>query len=1108
MLEKDKSAMKIRTFIILCLLQYLLPQLTLAQAYPFRNYTIEDGLVQSSVSAMLQDSYGYVWLGTETGMSKFDGINFTNYTEDTGFSDNAVYTIFEDSNNDLWFGSNGDGVFYFNDGQFTNFTIQDGLASNRVFEITEDSKGTVWIGTYEGVSAYKNSEFINYTTEDGLAQNWVREILEDNQGNLWIGTDNGVSLYKNGKFKSYDETDGLSNNRVFSLVEDRKGDLWIGTFRGLSRFKDGSFTNYLHEQGIIHDIRIDSKGRFLFATSDGVHVFANNRFRNFTSKGVLSGVEVQSILEDREGNLWFGTSFGVSVLSSEKFLNFTAEHGLIDNQVWAISEDRSGAMWFATNGGLSVMNNGEFISYTNESGLIGDVALALLHDREGDTWIGTSNGLSRLHDGTFFNYTPEDSLGGRVVVSIIEDKEGTPWFATYSGGASYYKNGEFFNYSAENGLYNSIESIFEDSQGVLWFGTKGGGFYSFRDSKFDSYTEDHGLIGNHVLSIAEDQKGQLWIGTTKGLSRFSEGEFTNFTSENGLSDNRCSFVIVDDDGFIWIGTKKGLNKFDGERFKVYTKSDGLPSSEMNDGAVFKDSRGNLWFGTVGGAAKYNKEFDLLDTIPPPVYLTNFRIFDRDTTLAYGTKLNHDQNYISFDYVGICFTSPQDVQYSYKLEGLDKEWKTTDLRTVQYAFLPPHDYTFKVKAMNNDGVWSDRTAEIGFVINPPFWQTWWFRFLLILFVLLLAYTWHRKRLQRFEGKKKELESRVMERTKAAEDLQNALDEVEKLKNQLHAENIYLQDEIKIVHNFENIITKSDVLKKVLNRVEQVAATDATVLVLGESGTGKELVARAIHKISDRGDRPLVKVNCSALPANLIESELFGHEKGAFTGAIAKKIGRFELANGGTILLDEIGDLPRELQAKLLRVLQEGEFERLGNPNTIKVDVRVIAATNRDLEKEMVRSGFRKDLYFRLNVFPILIPPLRDRKEDIVLLVNHFVKKYSAKLGKKIDTIPQNVLDALQSYKWLGNVRELENIIERAVIITPGKKLVLGELPQTELPSKFSHFMTLEENEKHHIIQALEKTGWRVSGEKGAAKILGINSQTLVSRMKKLGIEKKK
>ncbi len=334
-------------------------------------------------------------------------------------------------------------------------------------------------------------------------------------------------------------------------------------------------------------------------------------------------------------------------------------------------------------------------------------------------------------------------------------------------------------------------------------------------------------------------------------------------------------------------------------------------------------------------------------------------------------------------------------------------------------------------------------------------------------------------------------------------------LEQEQARLQAQNQYLQEEIKLTYNFEDIISKSGDFHKILQQIEKVAATDATVLILGESGTGKELLARAVHNISNRSKRPLIKINCATLPANLIESELFGHERGAFTGAMERKMGRFELADGGTIFLDEIGELPVELQAKLLRVLQEGEFERLGNPKTMKVNVRVIAATNRNLQQAIEKKEFREDLFYRLNVFPIVSPPLRNRKEDIPLLVKHFVKKYEGKMGKEIKHIPDKVIDALMQYDWPGNIRELENLIERALILSNGNTLDYGEwVPHTKNSNSIgkSSLLTMEAVEKDHIINVLDKTHWKVSGEKGAAKILGLNPTTLEARMKKLGIQR--
>jgi PAS domain S-box-containing protein len=327
--------------------------------------------------------------------------------------------------------------------------------------------------------------------------------------------------------------------------------------------------------------------------------------------------------------------------------------------------------------------------------------------------------------------------------------------------------------------------------------------------------------------------------------------------------------------------------------------------------------------------------------------------------------------------------------------------------------------------------------------------------------------------------------------------------------LQAQNVYLQEEIKLTHNFEELIGSSTSLKKVLKNVERVAPTNSTVLITGETGTGKELIARAIHNLSLRKDRPLVKVNCAAIPAGLIESELFGHEKGAFTGALTKKMGRFEVADKGTIFLDEIGELPLDLQAKLLRILQEGEFERVGGTQTFKMNVRVIAATNRNLEQLSKSGHYRPDLYYRLNVFPIHLPALRERQDDIPLLAQYFVRRFAANFGKKIDRIPERLWTALQRYPWPGNIRELEHVIERAVILTEGPELaVVDWLSSPSQTGNGGTFLTLEELERDHIVRTLEHTNWRVSGEKGAAKILGLNPTTLEARMKKLGITRMK
>ncbi len=355
-------------------------------------------------------------------------------------------------------------------------------------------------------------------------------------------------------------------------------------------------------------------------------------------------------------------------------------------------------------------------------------------------------------------------------------------------------------------------------------------------------------------------------------------------------------------------------------------------------------------------------------------------------------------------------------------------------------------------------------------------------------------------------------------KATEDaLRSALIEVGQLKDQLQQENVYLRERVDLEHEFQEIVGNSEEIKYVLFKVQQVAPTDASVLIQGETGTGKELVAQAIHSASNRKDRPLVKINCAALPANLIESELFGHEKGAFTGAQARKIGRFELADGATLFLDEIGELPLELQVKLLRVLQEGEFERLGSSQTRKVDVRIIAATNRNLKMEVQNGLFREDLWYRLNVFPITVPPLRHRKSDVALLVNFFVNRSNRKLGRIVKTISPQTMQTLQDYYWPGNVRELANVIERALINSNGTVLQLADKLDANPPERrvngngngnghHKALTKLEDVERDHILNTLNACDWRIEGVKGAAETLGINSSTLRSRMIRLGIKR--
>jgi formate hydrogenlyase transcriptional activator len=367
---------------------------------------------------------------------------------------------------------------------------------------------------------------------------------------------------------------------------------------------------------------------------------------------------------------------------------------------------------------------------------------------------------------------------------------------------------------------------------------------------------------------------------------------------------------------------------------------------------------------------------------------------------------------------------------------------------------------------------------------------------------------RRRAQAFTPEEVAFLSQVAHQVALAVDNALAYGQIAALKDQLAQEKLYLEDEIRTERHFEEIVGHSPALRHVLQQVETIAPTEATVLLCGETGTGKELLARAIHQLSPRQPQAFVKLNCAAIPTGLLERELFGHEKGAFTGALTQRLGRFELAHRGTVFLDEIGDLPLEVQPKLLRVLQEREFERLGSARTLRTDARLIAATNQDLAMLVATQQFRADLFYRVNVFPVQVPPLRERADDIPLLVRHFVHQYARRLHKTIETIPADTMQALCRYAWPGNIRELQNVMERAVILSPGPVLQvsLADLTPHATPACLTPYNTLAEAERAHILAVLEETGWVLSGRHGAAARLGLKRSTLQFRLRKLGLSR--
>ena len=1137
--------------------------------YTFKNYinnTADSTSISSNfVLSIAEDKSGNLWAATENGLNKFDYEHetFTRYLQDsTDMS--IISSVYCDRNGVIWAGTPSRGLFRLenNDDKTGGVNIANylhdneniySLSSNLARCIFEDSNGRIWIGTDKGLNLLVDSKkgifkkIINIYNEDKTVEAQIWTICESKLGRLVVGSNAGLfSVFEDLNNSFYLVDFFIQNkklnipNNIISAFQDNSYNLWLGTYAGglylwneknfrLSKIFDRRNKSDL-QTSTVYSIKADNSNVLWIGTKSGILKYAptNKYFDSFENANELSADEnlVLTFLEDKKGKIWIGKSLNLELFDPEKEKSeeFNLERYITyrphDLGVKSIYQDSSGTLWLGT------LWRGLF-EMKEETGNEKDYSFH-------QYWYYTNN---------------NPDLYDNAVLKMIEDKWGYLWLGTKHGIKRFNKkNKKFydFKFTTQSKIKPPESIVFEiykspSNQDIIWIGTRSQGMYEVKLGQkeneitglrhFFPDSKNHGSLSSEfVRTILEDKKSRIWVGTvSSGLNLLNKDStsFTKFSTKDGLPSDAILGLLEDNLGYLWISTIAGLCRFDPKTFESisFSKSDGLKNSEFNGGAYLKSKSGDLYFGGTNGFDRVHPDLVQKNKRPPPVVITEIRLYNisilnriqrNENTAAFQLKndygsieLNHNENVLSFEFSALDYVNSSNNKYAYMMEGIDTSWNFVGSRRfANYSKIPPGEYIFRVKASNNNGVWNKNGASLRVIIDPPFWQTWWFRIISIIVLISLVVILYKYRVKKINEKKKALEIQVKERTDAAQKVKDALSQVEKLKNELEAENIYLQDEIKLTNNFESIISTSESFKKILYKVEQVSSTDAIVLILGESGTGKELLARAIHSLSSRKNKPLIKINCAALPAYLIESELFGHEKGAFTGAYAKKIGRFELANEGTIFLDEIGELPSELQAKLLRVLQEGEFERVGGTTSIRVDVRVIAATNRNLENALKQGTFREDLYYRLNVFPINIPPLRERKEDIPVLVNHFINKHSKKVGKKMKSISPKLMKKLIEYDWPGNVRELENVIERAIIISPENSLQLEEsLQQNKENGNASGFQSLDELERKYIIEVLESTNWRVSGPNGAAKILGLVPSTLQFRMKKLNIHRK-
>ena len=980
-----------------------------------------------------------------------------------GLPDTIVFDILQDRKGHLWFGTLR-GVSFFDGAQFTTFNVRDGLVHNQVLCIGEDQAGNLWLGTLEGVSRFDGAQFTTFNVEDGLADNRVWTMLEDRAGNLWFGTGAGASLFDGAQFTTFNVEDildntfanvtdftndyvdaGLDSNRVLSIAEDRAGNLWFGTRSGVSRF-DGE------------------------------------NFSGFTSADGLAGTWIQSIFVDRAGQVWFGADYGggVSRYDGEKFTTFTADDGLANNTVISIAEDPAGNLWFGSYGsGVSRYDRAQFTTYTTDDGLVNNGVLSMLQDQAGNLWFGTFENVSLFDGKSFTTFTTQDGLVGTGVHVIYEDRTGQLWFGT-AEGLSLFDGERFTTFTIDDGLAtNAVWTMLEDRQGNLWFGGAGRRIGTTRYDKksFTIFNAEDGLAYKNVMGILQDKAGNLWFATEGGVSLFDGKKFTNFTTRDGLASNSLTSLLEDRAGNLWFGTIGGVSRYDGKCFTSFTSEEGLIHNNVE--CMLEDQKGHLWFGTYGGGISRYDGF----------------VFQ---TLSKKDGLVHD-------------TVQQILQ-----DPQGPIWIATEGGITRYqpCDIPPAIRIANVSADRHYG--PVREIHLPASQKLVVFEFQGSSFTTILDSMAYVYRlkgheidWQTTRARRVEYEDLELGEYTFQVKAVDRDLnysELASVEVSMLPDpRIEA----LNQALSAVGIAGEFVGKSPALLQVLEQLAEVAPSEVSVFISGETGTGKGLAARTVHGLSPRQARPFIQVNCGAIPASLVESELFGHERGAFTGAVARKLGKIELADGGTLFLDEIGDLSFEAQVKLLRFLDEHAFERVGSTRTINPDVRVIAATNRDL-RQMVEAGqFREDLYFRLRIFPVQLPPLNKRREDIPLLAVYFMQEMAAHLHKEVTQLTPEALHMLQAYDWPGNVRELEHTIQRAVIVCRGTAIQAEDIaqePEKAEDDPLEELVPLETFERRYICRVLERTGWLIGGAHGAAAVLGLNVSTLRGRMRKLGIER--
>ncbi len=768
-----------------------------SQKYNFKNYAIENGLVQSSVQTIVQDDKGYMWLGTEAGLNKFNGISFSLYTKKDGLAENTVSCSFKDTDGTIYFGHQGGSISVLSkDDKIHQLTLPGNeIIKSRIHDILIDSEKNLWIATLgNGLYKIKGNTLKNYNYNNDSIGNSVFSVIEDDYKGIWIASDNGTYKLSNNKIIKLN----LPPHASYSLLKDKQHNIWIGTnlygayFISASEVKmignaPVKYKNISTNEGLpfvtVFSLGEDSRGNIWAGSYDAgvAKINYDAEHNKVTIKKIFkdNGLPNQSIYdikEDYEKNIWLGTLGGACVIrpDDEKFELYNAnERKLNSNQVWGITKSKN-ICWVSTDQGLNMLefnSNGELIktkSYTTIQKVIKDAFIAsLFQDSAGNLYCGTKGGLAFLPAGT--EKFQMIDLTSQTVSSIAKDKSGKLWIGTWDGAFWYNPTTkEKEKFSTDNILKsNVVNKIIVDSKNNKWMATEGGLTKLSPDGKNITYNKLTGLKSDIIYCITEDLEGNIWFGTPEaGIYKYDGVVFKNFNTQNGFSSDNIYSVISDNQNNIWVGTSSGVDKFDQTTLKVkhYGKTEGFLGVETNLNAAYKDEEGKLWFGTVNGLMKYNPEKDIKNTIEPLTYIAGIKAFLKDTINLDQNEISYKQNHLTFNFIGISLSMPENVRYQYTLEGFDEDWSPVTNKTeVTYSNIPPGEYNFKVRACNSDDVWNKEAVSYSFTITPPFWKTKWFIILCIVITVAIIYSYINIRTRKLEKAKLVLEEQVKERT---------------------------------------------------------------------------------------------------------------------------------------------------------------------------------------------------------------------------------------------------------------------------------------------------------------------------------------------------------